>query len=167
MVRDNSYLHKGEVCQWSEPGDLPVREDRAVRRRDRAISKEYKTAAKKADQKYFNPDSGPITQRLVQIGHIYPASFGRLGEARDPVHKLVSIMAQARVDKQTLAWGRGEETDKVHLSVETGYLRQRLSSAVVTCFGQRLQARMSLVGQGGISASQPRQQWSREEERAR
>ena len=76
-------------------------------------------------------------------------------------------MAQARVDKQTLAWGRGEETDKVHLSVETGYLRQRLSSAVVTCFGQRLQARMSLVGQGGISASQRRQQWSYEEERAR
>ena len=151
------------LSQWY----LPVREDRAVKRRDIAVSKEYETAAKKADQKYYNTDSGPITQRLVQIGPIYPASFGRLGEAGDPVHKLVSIMAQARVDKQTLAWGRGEETDKVHLSVETGYLRQRLSSAVVTCFGQRLQARMSLVGQGGISASQRRQQWSYEEERAR
>ena len=67
-------------------------------------------------------------------------------------HKLVSVMAQARVNKQTLA---------------TGYLGQRISSAVVTCFGQRLQSRMSLVGLGAITASQRRQQWSREEERAR
>ena len=144
-----------------------MREDRAVEKRDKAIMKEYETAAKKADQRYYNTDSGPITQRLVQIGPILPASFGRLGEAGDPVHKLVSVMAQARVNKQTLAWGRGEETEKIHLSVETGYLRQRISSAVVTCFGQRLQSRMSLVGLGAITASQRRQQWSREEERAR
>ena len=112
--------------------------------------KEYKIAAKKADQRYYNTDSGPITQRLVQIGPILPASFGRLGEAGEPVHKLVSVMAQARVNKQTLAWGRGEEAEEIHLSVETGYLRQRISSAVVTCFGQRLQSRMSLVGLSAI-----------------
>ena len=64
------------LSQWY----LPVREDRAVMKRDKAIKKEYETAAKKADQRYFNTDSGPITQRLVQIGPILPASFGRLGK---------------------------------------------------------------------------------------
>ena len=34
-------------------------------------------------------------------------------------------------------------------SVETAYLRERLTCAVVPCFDHRLHARMSLVGQGG------------------
>ena len=39
---------------------------------------------------------------------------------------------------------------------------------MVTAFGQRLVSRMSQVGgQGGQLASQRRQQWGREEERAR
>ena len=63
--------------------------------------------------------------------------------------------------------GRGEDTKKTHLSVETAYIRQRLSSSVVTCFGHRLAPRMSQVGRGAITASQRRQQWSWEEERSR
>ena len=151
------------LSQWY----LPVRGDRAVERRDTAVKREYKKAAMKADQRYYQTDSGPVTQRLVQIGPIHPASFGRLGETSDPVHKLVAIMAKARVSKQTLAWGRVEDTEKTHLSVETAYIRQRLSSSVVTCFGHRLASRMSQVGRGAITASQRRQQWSWEEERSR
>ena len=77
-------------------------------------------------------------------------------------------MAKARVEQQSLAWGRGEAEEKAHLSTETGFIRRRLSCAAVTAFGQRLVSRMSQVGgQGGQLASQRRQQWSREEERAR
>ena len=86
----------------------------------------------------------------------------------DTVHKLVAIMAKARVEQQTLAWGRGEAEEKAHLSVETGFIRRRLSCAAVIAFGQRLVSRMSQVGgQGAQLASQRRQQWGREEERAR
>ena len=77
-------------------------------------------------------------------------------------------MAKTRVQKQTLAWGRGEVEEKPHLSVETGYIRRRLSCASVTAFGQRLASRMSQVGgQGAQLASQRRQQWGLDEARAR
>ena len=76
-------------------------------------------------------------------------------------------MAEARVSKQNLAWSRGEETEKPYLSIETSYIRQRLSTALVTSFGHRLSSRMSQVGQGAVSASNRREQWSREEMRAR
>ena len=75
-------------------------------------------------------------------------------------------MAKARVEQQQLAWGRGEAEEKSHLSVETGYIRRRLSC--VTAFGHRLASRMSQVGgQGAQLAGQRRQQWSQEEARAR
>ena len=93
--------------------------------------------------------------------------FGRLGEACDQVHKLVSVMAEARIIKQNLAWSKGEESEKPHLSTETSFIRQRLSVALVTCFGHRLTSRMSQVGQGAVSASHRRDQWSREEVRAK
>ena len=51
------------------------------------------------------------------------------------------------------------------MSVETGFIWRRLSGAAVIAFGQRLVSRMSQVG--GQLASQGRQQWGREEERAR
>ena len=127
---------------------------------------DYKKAAMKTDQRYYQTDSGLVTQRLVQIGPIHPALLVGLVSS-DPINKLVAIMAKARVSKQTLAWGRGQDTEKTHLSVETAYIRQRLSSSVVTCFGHRLASRMSQVGRGAITASQRRQQWSWEEERSR
>ena len=145
----------------------PVRGERAVERRVLAIRKEYETAAKTADQRYYGTDHGPICQRLSQIV-LTGVAFGRLAEASESVHKLVAVMAKARVEQQQLAWGRGEAEEKCHLSVETGYIRRRLSCAAVTAFGHRLASRMSQVGgQGAQLASQRRQQWSLEEVRAR
>ena len=66
-----------------------------------------------------------IIQKMDQIGPIFPAPFGRFGETRDKVHALVVVMAKARVSKQNIAWGRGEDTEKPCLSIETAYLRQR------------------------------------------
>ena len=146
---------------------LPVRGERAVERRTIAISQEYKNAATAADQKYYNTDNGPISQRLNTIS-LVGVAFGRFGEASESVHKLVATMAEARCAKQELAYARGEAEDKSYLSVETGYIRRRISVAGVHCFGQRLASRMSQVGgQNAQLAAGRRQAWGREEERAR
>jgi hypothetical protein len=71
------------------------------------------------------------------------------------------------VARQNIAWGRGEDTQKLCLSLETAYIRQRLGSAIVTCFGDRLVSRMSQVGNGAVLAAARRYQWGREEEQAR
>ena len=121
---------------------LPVRGERAVERRVLAIHREYRTAAALADQRHHGRLDGPISQRLATL-ILVGAAFGRFGEAADTVHKLVTVMAEARVKQQTLAWGREEVEEKAHLSVETGYIRRRISCASVTAFGQRLVSRMS------------------------
>ena len=146
---------------------LPVRGERAVERRTIAIGQEYKNAASAADQKYYNTDNGPISQRLNTIS-LLGVAFGRFGEASESVHKLVATMAEARCVKQELAYARGEAEDKSYLSVETGYIRRRISVAAVHCFGQRLASRMSQVGgQNAELAAGRRRAWGREEERAR
>ena len=53
-------------------------------------------------------------------------------------------MAEARYAKQELAYARGEAEEKSHITVETGYIRRRISVAAVNCFGQRLASRMSM-----------------------
>ena len=123
---------------------LPVRGERAVERRTIAIGQEYKNAASAADQKYYNTDNGPISQRLNTIS-LLGVAFGRFGEASESVHKLVATMAEARCVKQELAYARGEAEDKSYLSVETGYIGRRISVAAVHCFEQRLASRMSQV----------------------
>ena len=146
---------------------LPVRGERAVERRTIAISQEYKTAASAADMKYYQTENGPISQRLNTIS-LLGVSFGRFGEASDTVHKLVSTMAEARCKQQELAYARGEAEEKPYLSVETGYIRRRISVAAVSCFGQRLVSRMSQVGDQNVQlAAGRRRAWGMEEERAR
>ena len=76
-------------------------------------------------------------------------------------------MAAARVKKQDLALARGEDEEKANLAYETGYIRRRISQAIVTAFGQRLTSRMSQVGTNGTLASKRRQQWGREEQWAK
>ena len=110
---------------------------------------------------------GPISQRLATLSLI-GVSFGRFAEAADSIHGLVNVMAKARVEKQSLAWGRGEAEEKAQLSVETGYIRRQLSIAAVTAFGQRLASRINQVGgQATHLASQRRLSWVRQEEHAR
>ena len=53
------------------------------------------------------------------------------------------------------------------MAYKISYLRRRLSSAIVVCFGQRLAGRMSQMGPGADLASQRRQNWVREENVAR
>ena len=77
-------------------------------------------------------------------------------------------MAEARCKQQELAYARGEAEEKPYLSVETGYIRRRISVAAVSCFGQRLVSRMSQVGDQNLQlAAGRRRAWGMEEERAR
>ena len=146
----------------------PVRGERAVERRVLAIGNEYSDAARKADEKYYNTQAGPITQRLRQISPILGVAFGRFGEASETMHNLVETMTTARVENQARAWRRGEDVEKPNEAQEKGFIRRQLSSACVIAFGHRLASRMSQVGgQGAALASQRRQEWSRQEELAR
>ena len=38
--------------------------------------------------------------------------FDRFGETGNNVYSLVTVMANVRVSKQNIAWGRGEDTEK-------------------------------------------------------
>ena len=134
-----------------------------------AVQTEYRTSAAAADRRYYQVDNGPISQRLATLD-LVGVAFGRFGEASESVHNLVAVLAKARVKQQELAWGRGDAEERPHLSVETGYIRRRLSSAAVMAFGHRLASRMSQVGvdgQGARQAAQRRQQWQLQEAQAR
>ena len=48
-----------------------------------------------------------------------------------------AILREARCRQQELAYVRGEAEEKPYLSIETGYIRRRISEAAVSCFGQR------------------------------
>ena len=77
----------------------------------------------------------------------------------------MTVMAKSRVESQGQAWGREETV--ASLAQETSYIRRRISGACVKAFGQRLTSRMCQVGEGAGLASKRRQQWGREEDRAR
>ena len=51
-------------------------------------------------------DNGPISQRLATLD-LMGVAFGRFSEASESLHNLVSVMANARVKQQELAWGLG------------------------------------------------------------
>ena len=140
-----------------------------MERRVAAISEEYEANAKAADTKYFgiSDGQGPVMRRLVTVGPIIGVAAGRYGELSASGQALVSTMAAARVKKQDLALARGEDEEKANLAYETGYIRRRISQAIVTAFGQRLTSRMSQVGTNGTLASKRRQQWGREEQWAK
>ena len=74
-------------------------------------------------------------------------------------------MAQARCKQQELAYARGEAEEKPYLSMETGYIRRRISVAAVSCFGQPLVSRMSQVGDQNVQlalAAGRRRAWGME-----
>ena len=144
---------------------------RGVERRVKKVIWEYGSDAKKADIKYYQTDQGPFTRRLEEVGPVYAMAWGRLGEASNSVHKLVEVIAAARVKQQNMACGRGEEREKGDRSKEVALVRRRLSVASTIAFGQRLAGRMAQVagggGQNAALAKGRRQQWRKEEEWAR
>ena len=91
--------------------------------------------------------------------------FGAYGEGSEGVKKLLCSFAKSRLRSQGLRKGSPEAVKE--LGLVTGYLRRRLSTAVIKANVQCLLERMVMVGEG-IGQAGKRRQWARqEEERAR
>ena len=91
--------------------------------------------------------------------------FGAYGEASDGVKHLLECLAETRL--RTLGLQKGTAEASRELGEVTGYLRRRLSTAVIRANVRCLQERMLMVGEG-IGQAGKRRAWARaEEERAR
>ena len=91
--------------------------------------------------------------------------FGAYGEASDGVKRLLDKMVESRVTSLGLRSGTQEAAKE--MSLVTGYLRRRLSSAVMRANVMCLLERLVLVGEGQGQAGRRRQWQRREEEQAR
>ena len=91
--------------------------------------------------------------------------FGAYGETSDGVKKLLDQMVESRVTSLGLRKGTPEAGKE--MSLVTGYLRRRLSSAVMRANVQCLLERLLLVGEGQGQADKRREWARREEEHAR
>ena len=91
--------------------------------------------------------------------------FGAYAETSDGVKKLLDHMVESRVTSLGLRKGTPEAGKE--MSLVTGYLRRRLSSAVMRANVQCLLERLLLVGEGQGQAGKRREWARREEEHAR
>ena len=91
--------------------------------------------------------------------------FGAYGEVSDGVKNLLDDFGQSRLRSMGLRQGTSEAARE--LGEVAGYLRRRLSTAVVRANDCCLLERMVLVGEGMGQAGRRRMWTRREEERAR
>ena len=140
--------------------------DTAVKLRASEIPEEYRRTARKVDQELgFQDGTGPTTRRLQGFPTVLDLCFGAYGEASQGVKNLLGSFAQSRLRSQGLR--KGSPEGEKELGLVTGYLRRRLSTAVIKANVQCLLERMVQVGEG-IGQAGKRRQWARrEEERAR
>ena len=140
--------------------------DTAVKLRAAEVPVEYKRTALQMDQELgFTDGTGPTTRRLQSFPKVLDLCFGAYGEGSEGVKKLLDNFAKLRLRSQWLRKGTPEAEKE--LGLVTGYLRRRLSTAVVRANVQCLLERMVLVGEGLGQAGKRRQWAQREEERAR
>ena len=127
---------------------------------------EYRREAIKVDQELgFQAGDGPTLRKLQRYPPVLDLCFGAYGECSDGVKELLEQMAQSRVKCQGLRSGSLEAAKE--LSQVTGYLRRRLSTAIVRANVKCLLERLVQVGEGRGQADK-RRQWARaEEQRAR
>ena len=90
---------------------------------------------------------------------------GAYGEVSDGVKRLLDCMAESRILSLGLRKGTVEAAKE--LSILTGYLRRRLSTAIMRANVKCLLERLVMVGEGQGQAGKRRQWARREEERAR
>ena len=91
--------------------------------------------------------------------------FGAFGETSDGAKKLLEKMAESRLQSQGLRQGSPQANKE--LALVTGYLRRRLSSAVIRANVKCLLERLMMVGEGQGQAGRRRLWARREEEQAR
>ena len=140
--------------------------DKAVVIRAAQLPGEYRREALKVDRELgFADGQGPTLRKLQNYPPVLDLCFGAFGECSDGVKQLLDSLAESRV--QSLGLRKGTANAAKELGLVTGYLRRRLSSAVVRANVKCLLERLVLVGEGRGQADK-RRQWARvEENRAR
>ena len=140
--------------------------DKAVTLRAAQLPGEYNRGALKVDREMGYADgTGPTIRKLHSYPQVLDLVFGAYAEVSDGAKKILDQLAEARLQSQGLR--RGSPEGNKELALVTGYLRRRLSSAVMRANVQCLLERLMLVGEGQGQAGKRRQWARREEERAR
>ena len=127
---------------------------------------EYRRGALKVDSELgYQDGNSPTLRKLQSCPPVPDLCFGAYGETSEGVKRLLDNLAESRV--RGLGLRKGSPESAKELAQVTGYLRRRLSSAVMQANVKCLLERILLVGEGQGQAGK-RRQWARvEEERAR
>ena len=140
--------------------------DKAVALRASQLQGEYRRGALKVDRELGHEDgAGPTIRKLESYPPVLDLVFGAYGEASDGVKKLLDKLVESRV--ASLGLRKGTQEAGKEMSLVTGFLRRRLSSAVMRANVKCLLERLVLVGEGQGQAGRRREWARREEEQAR
>ena len=112
-------------------------------------------------QPIYQSQSGLLYGKLSKMSVEVPTYAYAYGECSDGVKHLLDVMAQSRL--QSLGLRKGSLEAAKELSLVTGYLRRRLSTAIVKANVKCLLERLVKVGEGRGQADR-RRQWARQEE---
>ena len=102
------------------------------------------------------PGRGRVSQKLAELGPVWDLTTGGYFEGSTGVHKLIGVMTDSWAKKQLLATGR--PPGEGELSLTTGLLRRRLSTAIVKANMSVLLGRLGMIGEGAALARK-RRQW--------
>ena len=135
--------------------------NKAVQLRATRIGGEYQRTALKVDQELGFADGGPTLRNLQGFPPVLDLVFGAYGECSDGVKSMLDSFGDSRL--RTLGLAKGTPQALKELGQVTGYLRRRLSSAVIRANVRCLLERMLMVGEG-VGQAGRRRQWARQEE---
>ena len=134
----------------------------AVKRRACKIQGEYRATAEKLDRELgFQPGMGPTVRKLSEFPPVLDLVFGAYGETSEGVKSLLDHLVKARLQKQNLR--RGTTAAAKESSIVTGYLRRRLSTAVIRANVSCLLDRLTQISEGEGQPGKKRE-WDRQEE---
>ena len=140
--------------------------NKAVQLRAASLPGEYRRTALAMDRELgHQDDQGPTIRKLQRYPPVLDLVCGAYGEVSDGVKRLLDCMAESRILSLGLRKGTIEASKE--LSILTGYLRRRLSTAIMRANVKCLLERLVMVGEGQGQAGKRRQWARREEERAR
>ena len=113
----------------------------------------------------FQDGEGTTLRKLQRYPQVLDLCCGAYGEVSDGVKRLLDCMAESRI--RSLGLRNGSVESNKELGLVTGYLRRRLSTAIMKANVKCLLERLLLVGEGQGQAGKRRQWARREEEKAR
>ena len=136
------------AVSYYKPGAQCKDKKKAVNRRSKRIHWEYEDGAKKGDVLAgAEPGRGRVSQKLAELGPVWELTTGGYFEGSTGVHRLIGVLTDSWAKKQFLATGR--PPGEGELSLKTGLLRRRLSTAIVKANMSVLLGRLGMIGEGG------------------